>query len=99
MAIKKAVKKVAKVVKVKKEKAIGVVTHWYDHINVAVLKLSGTLSVGDKIKVKRGEEEFEEVIKSMQFDHKAIETSKKGKDIAIQLTKKTKEGAEIFIVK
>ncbi|MGB8816033.1 MAG: translation elongation factor-like protein [Minisyncoccia bacterium] len=99
-AVKKTVKKVAKKIeKEKKEKVIGVVTHWYDGISVAVIKLSGALKVGDKIKVKRGEEEFEEKIESMQLDHKAIKSGKKGKEIAIKLSGKTKEGAEIFIVK
>ena len=94
--MKKAIKKVVKkVVKVKK-KAIGEVTHWYDGISVAVIKLAGALKVGEKIKVKRGEEEFEEVIESMQLDHEAIKSGKKGQEIAVKLVGKTKEGAEIF---
>jgi len=91
--------KIKKVVKEKKEKAIGEVTHWYDGISVAVVKLAGALKVGDKIKIKRGEEEFEEVIESMQLDHEAIKSGKKGQEIAIKLSGKTKEGAEIFLEK
>jgi len=96
---KKSVKKLAKKeTKVKKEKAIGEVTHWYDGINVAVVKLSSVLKVGDKVKIKRGENEFEEVVESMQLDHEAIKSGKKGREIAIKLLGKTKEGAEIFKV-
>ena len=40
----------------KKEKEVGKVNHWYDKIGVSVVKLSGTLSVGDKVKVKKGKE-------------------------------------------
>jgi hypothetical protein len=34
------------------KKAVGEITHYFDHINVAVVKLSNTLKVGDKILVK-----------------------------------------------
>ena len=80
------------------EKEVGVVTHWYDKIGVAVIKLSGALAVGDKIKVVRGDNEFEETVSSMQLDHKDVEKGKKGQDIAIKLSEKSKEGAMIFKV-
>ena len=84
---------------VKKEKPIGVISHWYGNINVAVIKLAGALAVGDKIKVKKGDVEFEEVIESMQLNHEAIKSGKKGQDIAIKLAGFTKVGAEIYKIK
>jgi translation initiation factor IF-2 len=81
----------------KEKNEVGVVTHWYDKINVAVIKLSGKLSVGDKIKIKRGDEECEEVVSSMQFDHEEIKSGKKGQEIAIKLTNKAKDGAIILL--
>jgi translation initiation factor IF-2 len=83
----------------KKEKPLGVVTHWYDKIGVAVVKLAGKLSKGDTISVRRGEEEFECTVESLQIDHKDVASAKKGDDAAMKLSKKTKEGAEIFAVK
>lgn len=85
--------------KEKKEKPIGVVTHWYDKIGVAVVKLSGTLKKGDRIRVHRGDSEFEETISSMQFEHEDIASGKKGQSIAIKLSERGKEGAEIYLVK
>lgn len=79
-----------------KDKPIGVVTHWYDKIAVAVLNLKSALKVGDKIKVTHGEEEFEDVVSSMQVDHKPIESVKKGADVAVKLSGKAKEGALVF---
>jgi len=84
---------------IKKEKPIGVITHWYGNINVAVIKLSGVLKLGEKIKVKKGDVEFEEMIESMQLNHEAIKAGKSGQEIAIKLAGLTKEGAEIFKVK
>ena len=85
--------------KEKKEKPLGTVTHWYDKIGVAVVKLAGSLKKGDTITVKRGEEEFECTVDSLQIDHKDVASAKKGDDAAIKLTTKTKEGATIFLKK
>lgn len=94
---KKVVKKAIKVKKVKKEKKLGEVTHWYDNINVAVVKLYAPMKKGDKVKVKRGEIVFEEIIESMQLNHEPIEVGEKGQEIAIRLIGQTKNGAEIFL--
>ncbi len=81
----------------KEEKKIGTVTHWYDKIGVAVVKLSGKLAVGNKIKVRKGESEFEEVVSSIQLDHTDVSSVKKGDDAAIKLSQQAKEGAGVFL--
>ncbi|HEY4520436.1 MAG TPA: translation elongation factor-like protein [Candidatus Paceibacterota bacterium] len=78
------------------EKEIGKVIHWYDKAGVAVVKLSGNLKVGDKIKVKKGDAEFEDSVESIQVDHEAVNSGKKGNEVAIKLSQKTKEGALIY---
>ena len=79
------------------EKEIGKVIHWYDKIGVAVVKLSGALSVGGKVKVKHGEEEFEDTVASMQLDHADIASGKKGQEVAVKLGGRAKEGSKIFV--
>ena len=78
------------------QKEIGKVNHWYEKAQVAVIKLSGSIKVGDKIKVKKGDSEFEETVDSMQVNHVAVSSGKKGNEVAIKLSKKTKEGAVIY---
>ena len=80
------------------DKEIGKVTHFYDKIGVMVVKLTDKVSVGDTIKVKRGDEEFEEKVESMQVEHESIEKAKKGDEIAIKIAGKTKEGAVVYKV-
>lgn len=80
----------------KKEKEIGKVVHWYGKINVAVVKLAAGLKVGDAVKVRHGETEFEDTVSSMQLDHEAVKTGKKGQEIAIQLSQEAKDGALVF---
>ncbi len=74
---------------------IGKVTHWYDKLGVAVIKLEGPLNVGDTVKVSRGDDEFEETISSMQIDHAEVSGGKKGDEIAVKLSQKAKEGSTL----
>lgn len=79
------------------EKEIGKIVHWYDKIDVAVVRLSDTLSVGDRVKVKKGEVEFEETVSSMQLDHKDIQSGKKGQEVAIKISGgSAKDGSLVF---
>jgi U32 family peptidase len=76
---------------------VGKVIHWYDKISVAVVKLGKSLKVGDSIKVKHGESEFEDKVTSMQLEHEAIKSGKKGEEVAIKLSQKANVGSEIHI--
>lgn len=80
------------------EKEIGVITHWFDKISVAVIKLKGALAKGDHIKIKRGEEEFEETVSSLQIEHEDVEKAKKGDDAAMKFSHKAHEGAVVYKV-
>jgi len=81
------------------EKQIGTVTHWYDKIGVAVVRLAGKLAKGDAIKIKRGNQEFEDTVSSIQINHKDVSSAKKGDDAAIKLSQPAKEGAAVFLIK
>jgi translation initiation factor IF-2 len=76
-------------------KKIGIVTHWYDKIGVAVITLKGKLSVGDVIRIEKGNDGFEETISSMQLDHKDVSSGKKGEEIAVKMSKKALVGSSV----
>ena len=79
------------------DKQIGIVTHWYDKIGVAVVRLSGKLSKGDSIVVRKDYEEFKDTVASLQIDHEDVSSAKKGDDAAIKLSQRAKEGASVFL--
>jgi translation initiation factor IF-2 len=81
------------------EKQIGTVTHFYDKLGVAVVKLTGKLQKGDRVVVRKGEQEFEDTIASIQIDHKDVASAKKGDDAAIKLSGTAKEGAALYLKK
>ena len=81
------------------EKQIGTVTHWYDKLGVAVVKLTGAISKGATIKVRKGDDEFEDTVSSLQIDHTDVQSAKKGDDAALKLSNRAKEGAAVFLIK
>ena len=74
-------------------KKIGTVTHYFDHIQVAVLDLAGKIAVGDQINIvgKTGPK-FSQTISSMQINHELVETAKKGDEVAVKMDMPVKAG-------
>jgi len=90
--IKKAVKKITK-----KEKKLGKVTHYFDKIKVAAIKLSDVLEVGDTIRIVGGEKtDFKQKIVSMQFKHDKLKKAKKGQEVGIKIKERAREGYKVF---
>lgn len=77
-------------------KPIGGVTHYYSHLGVAIVKFSKTVNKGDRVRFKGATTDFEETMNSMQYDHKDIETAKKGQEIGIKVSEKVREGDQVF---
>lgn len=80
----------------KAEKQIGEVTNYFSHAGVIAIKLKAPLKVGDKIKVKGGETEFEEVVDSMQIDRNPIQAAKKGDEVGIKVSQPAHRGNKVF---
>ncbi|MEK7501925.1 MAG: hypothetical protein AAB609_00200 [Patescibacteria group bacterium] len=80
-----------------KDDLIGKVAHYYDKIGVAVIKLSKPLKVGDNVKFVHGENEFAQLIESMQLEHVQVESGKKGQEIAVKVDKETKSGTQVYL--
>lgn len=78
------------------EEQIGKISHYYDKIGVGVVRLEGTLKVGDSIHVKGKASDFEQAVESLQLDHKDAASAKKGEEVAVKLNEKAKEGDVVF---
>jgi len=81
----------------KEPKPIGVVTHFYGNLEVAIVKFSKSVAVGTIVRFKGATTDFAQTIDSMQFDHKAIETAKKGQQVGIKVKDKVHEGNEVYL--
>ena len=80
------------------EKKVGEITHFFTHINVAVVKFSGALNAGDKIRIKGASTDFTQTVSSMQIEHKEVKAAKKGQDIGLKVKKRCREGDLVYKV-
>ncbi|OGD88048.1 hypothetical protein A2870_00465 [Candidatus Curtissbacteria bacterium RIFCSPHIGHO2_01_FULL_41_11] len=80
------------------DQKIGKVTHYYDKIQVAVVKLTKSdLKIGDTVKlVSKDGSEFNQKVSSMQIEHAAIDIAKKGDEFGMKTDKEVKAGTEVI---
>ena len=79
-----------------KEKEVGKVTHYFTNIGVAVVELSDTLKIGDRIHILGHTTDFEQTVESMQIDKKPVETAKKGQSIGLKVAERAREGDTVY---
>ncbi|RLG92830.1 MAG: translation elongation factor-like protein [Candidatus Hecatellales archaeon] len=78
------------------EEEIGRVTHYYPKIGVAVVELKSTLKVGDKILVKGATTNFEQVVESMQIEHKNVEKAEAGQSVGLKVKERVRENDKVY---
>ncbi|NQV09161.1 translation elongation factor-like protein [Candidatus Woesearchaeota archaeon] len=82
-----------------KEKEVGKISHYYSHLGVGVVELSGTLKKGDKIHIKGATSDFTQNVVSMQIEHDKVEEAKKGQSIGMKVKDHVREHDAVFLVK
>ncbi|MCD6221925.1 hypothetical protein J7K25_07205 [bacterium] len=82
-----------------KEIKIGEVTHYFNKIGVAAIKIiSEQLKKGDTIHIKGHTTDFTQKIDSMQVEHQPVEVANAGDEIGIKVDNVVREGDEVFKV-
>ena len=77
---------------------IGKITHHFSKIGVGVIELSGSLSVGDKIRIKGATTDFEQEIDSMQIEHENVEKADAGQSIGLKVKEPVREHDTVYKV-
>jgi putative protease len=75
---------------------IGKITHYFSKIGVAVIELEDELKVGDTIRVVGGQTDFNQIVDSMEMEHKKIEKAKAGDSVGIKINQKVREGYKVY---
>ena len=102
---KKSIKKVTNKKTTKKplkEKLtlVGVVTHYYDKIKVAIFKVKSPIQVGQKLRFSNTEGTiFEQPITSIQINHESVKKAKKGAIIGMKVKKQVHENNKVYLIK
>jgi putative protease len=81
-------------------KRIGVVTHYFGQVSVAIVRLeSGTLRVGDMIHIRGHTTDFKQKVESLQVDHApATEVGPKD-DFGLKVVEHAREHDVVFKVR
>ena len=80
------------------EVEIGRVTHYYNHINVAVLRLTQGLKLGDKIHILGHSTDLIERVGSIEVEHHSVDWVKPGDDVAIKVTEPVREHDIVYLI-
>ncbi len=75
---------------------VGHITHFFSKISVAIVELTAPLKVGDRILVKGPSTDFEQVVDSMQIEHKNIPRAEAGQGIGLKTTQNVKEKDVVY---
>ena len=78
---------------------IGIVTHYFSHLSVAVVKLeSARLRVGDTIHVRGHTTDFKQRIDSLQVNHASVQEVGPGDDFGLKVREHAREHDIVYKV-
>ena len=80
------------------EREVGKVTHYYTNIGVAIVEVTDTIKVGDRIHIQGATSDFEQEVTSMQIEHEQIQEAQPGQVIGLKVEQKAREGDKVFVV-
>ncbi|MGH6962505.1 MAG: hypothetical protein ACREE7_18655 [Dongiaceae bacterium] len=79
---------------------IGVVTHYFGHLSVAVVKLeSATLRVGDTIHIRGHTTDFSQPVESLQVEHAPVSEVGPNDDFGLKVIEHVREHDVVYKVK
>ncbi len=77
-------------------KLVGKITHFFDHISVAAIKLTGNLKQGDKILIKGQTTNIEQEVESIQIDKENVAEAKANDEIGIKVKGKVRVNDDVY---
>lgn len=80
------------------ELKVGVITHLYKKIGVAVLDLSEPLQVGDTIRILGRTTDITQKVESMQIEHQNVERAERGQCIGLKVQGDVREKDIVYKV-
>ena len=79
-----------------KGEEVGVITHYFGKIQVAVVKATDTIKTGDVLVISGHGNEFEQRVDSLQIEHEKVQQITKGQEAGMKVAMPTKEGAKVY---
>jgi len=81
------------------EERVGIVTHYFGHLSVAAVKMeSGSLRVGDTIRVLGHTSDIRQKVESMQIERQSVAEAHAGQEIGLKVTEHARENDVVYKV-
>ena len=79
---------------------IGIVTHYYSHLSVAIVQLeTGAMRVGDVIHIKGHTSDFSQPVESMEIDHVHVGEARPGQSFGLRVKEHAREHDVVYKAK
>ena len=81
------------------EKPVGVVTHYFNHLSVAVIRLDkGELHIGNSIHIAGHTTDLRQAVESMQVEHLLIQRAAAGQEFGLKVSGPVRENDIVYRV-
>jgi len=78
---------------------VGRITHFYSKASVAVVELTAPLNRGDKIVIRGSTTNIEQLVDSMEIEHKQITNAQTGQSVGMKVAGHVRENDIVYRVR
>ena len=78
---------------------VGKVSHFFGRINVAIIDVTETISLGDQILIKGPSTDIEQTVDSMEIEHVKVKQAESGQTIGMKLKYHARENDTVYKTK
>ena len=75
---------------------VGRVSHFFGKINVAIIEVKDTISVGDQILIKGPATDSEQTVDSMEIEHTKVKQAEAGQSIGMKVNARVRENDIVY---
>lgn len=76
----------------------GEVTHFFQNIDVAIIKADTPFEVGDTLHIEGATDDMTFEVDSIEVDHEPVERAEPGQEVGIKVPKRAHEGSDVFVL-
>jgi len=80
------------------EEVIGMVSDFFARPVVAGIELTGTLTLGDKLRIKGHTTDFEFIVESMQINNVDVKAAKAGDSVGVKVSERVRREDIVYKV-
>jgi putative protease len=75
---------------------VGHITHYYEHLRVAVLTLTAPIQLGEWLHIAGHTTDFVQPVISLQIDHQPVSEAEPGQDVAVKVANRVRAHDAVY---